>query len=254
MSSRNSAPTAAVLLIGNELLSGRTQDINLAYIAKCMVAKGIRLQEARMIQDVPEVIISSVNELRDRHTYVFTTGGIGPTHDDITADCVAHAFGVELPIHPEAKARLLAHFKAINVESNEDRMRMARIPEGATLVDNDVSAAPGFRLDNVFVFAGVPRIMQSMLDSVLPDLESGPVLHSVTVICNLGEGAVATPLRKLQENYPSVDLGSYPGKVADGFRLSLVARSTDESELDQVKTALQQLIVDQGGKLLGEQA
>jgi len=244
------APTAAVLLIGNELLSGRTQDINLAYIAKRMVAKGIRLQEARMIQDVPEVIINSVNELRARHTYVFTTGGIGPTHDDITADCIAEAFGVSLPIHPEAKARLLAHFKTIGVESNEDRLRMARIPEGASLVDNSVSAAPGFRIHNVFAFAGVPRIMQAMLDSVLPELESGPVLHSVTVISNLGEGAVAAPLRKLQEQYPAVDLGSYPGKVADSFRLSLVARGTDEAQLDQVKIALQQIIVDQGGVVL----
>lgn len=252
MNNGDAAPTAAVLLIGNELLSGRTQDINLAYIAKRMVAKGIRVREARMIQDVPEVIISSVNELRARHSYVFTTGGIGPTHDDITADCVADAFGVKLPIHPEAKARLLAYFKTINVEPNEDRLRMARIPEGASLVDNAVSVAPGFRMDNVFVFAGVPRIMQSMLDSVLPELESGPVEHSVTVVCNLGEGAVAAPLRKLQENYPTVDLGSYPGKVADTFRLSLVVRSTSEAELDQVRVALQQMIVDQGGVVLAE--
>ena len=252
MNSDDIAPTAAVLLIGNELLSGRTQDINLAYIAKRMVAKGIRLQEARMIQDVPEVIIGAVNELRARHSYVFTTGGIGPTHDDITADCVADAFGVRLPIHPEAKARLLAYFKTINVEPNEDRLRMARIPEGASLVDNAVSTAPGFRMENVFVFAGVPRIMQAMLESVLPDLESGPVMFSVTVICNLGEGSVASALRKLQEAYPAVDLGSYPGKVADSFRLSLVARGTDEVELDRVKSALQQMVVDQGGVVLAE--
>jgi molybdopterin-biosynthesis enzyme MoeA-like protein len=252
MNSDDIAPTAAVLLIGNELLSGRTQDINLAYIAKRMVAKGIRLQEARMIQDVPEVIIGAVNELRARHSYVFTTGGIGPTHDDITADCVADAFGVKLPIHPEAKARLLAYFKTINVEPNEDRLRMARIPEGASLVDNAVSVAPGFRMDNVFVFAGVPRIMQAMLESVLPDLESGPVMFSVTVVCNLGEGSVASALRKLQETYPAVDLGSYPGKVADSFRLSLVARGTDEAELDHVKGALQQMVVDHGGAVLNE--
>lgn len=252
MNSDDSAPTAAVLLIGNELLSGRTQDVNLAHIAKRMVAKGIRLQEARMIQDIPEVIISTVNELRARHTYVFTTGGIGPTHDDITADCVADAFGVSLAIHPEAKARLLAYFETNTVEPNEDRLRMARIPEGASLVDNAVSAAPGFRMDNVFVFAGVPRIMQAMLDSVLPLLESGPVVQSVTVICNLGEGSVASALRKLQEAYPAVDLGSYPGKVADSFRLSLVARGTDEIELDHVKNALHQMIVDQGGVVLAE--
>ncbi|MFK7852477.1 MAG: competence/damage-inducible protein A [Granulosicoccus sp.] len=252
MNTAEAAPSAAVLLIGNELLSGRTQDSNLNFIAKHMVDKGIRLQEARVIQDDPHVIISSVNELRARYSYVFTTGGIGPTHDDITADCVADAFGVELKIHPEAKARLLAHFKVINVEPNEDRLRMARIPEGASLVDNKVSAAPGFRMDNVFVFAGVPRIMQAMLESVLPMLESGPVIKSVTIVCNLGEGTVASALRELQVSYPAVDLGSYPGKIADRSRLSLVARGADESELSEVEDCLKQMVLALGGDVLTE--
>jgi len=239
-----SSPTAAVLLIGNELLSGRTQDANLAYIAKRMVEKGIRLEEARVIPDIPEVIISAVNELRQRFTYVFTTGGIGPTHDDITADCVAEALGVELPVNPDAKAILLAYYAERDIEPNEDRLRMARIPLGASLVDNPVSAAPGFHIQNVYVFAGVPRIMQAMLDSVLSELQQGEVLHSITVNCTLGEGTVATELRAIQARYPSADIGSYPGKMDGGFRLSLVARGSNESELLQIKAELEKMISD----------
>ncbi|MFT4726668.1 MAG: molybdenum cofactor synthesis domain-containing protein [Granulosicoccus sp.] len=237
-------PTAAVLLIGNELLSGRTQDINLAYIAKRMVGKGIRVEEARVISDTPDVIVRTVNELRQRYTYVFTTGGIGPTHDDITADCVAEAFGVSLPINAEAKAILMAYFAERDIEVNDDRLRMARIPEGASLVENAVSAAPGFQIQNVFVFAGVPRIMQSMLDSVLPSLDEGQVLHSITVGCPLGEGTIASGLRALQERYPDVDIGSYPGKMDDGqvHRLALVARGPDEAQLAQIKVELETMI------------
>lgn len=238
------APTAAVLLIGNELLSGRTQDSNLAYIAKKMVEKGIRLREARVISDTPEVIVQTLNELRSRYTYVFTTGGIGPTHDDITADCVAEAFGVELPINPEAESVLMAYFKERDIEPNADRLRMARIPVGASLVDNSVSAAPGFQMENVFVFAGVPRIMQAMLDSVLPRLAEGDVVHSVTVLCHLGEGTIASSLRDIQARYPDVDVGCYPGKMSGDIKLSLVARGTDESELENVKAALEKMVSD----------
>lgn len=246
MNKVDSNPTAAVLLIGNELLSGRTQDTNLAYIAKRMVERGIRVKEARVISDTPEVIVSSVNEMRQRYTYVFTTGGIGPTHDDITADCVAEAFGVSLPINAEAKAILLAYFAERDIKVNEDRLRMARIPEGASLVENAVSAAPGFQLENVFVFAGVPRIMQAMLDSVLDRLDEGQVLHSITVLCQLGEGTIASALRALQRQYPDVDIGSYPGKMNEdpSHRLSLVARGTDESQLLQIKIELEKIIAD----------
>lgn len=236
------APTAAVMLIGNELLSGRTQDSNLAYIAKKMVEKGIRLKEARVISDTPEVIIQTLNELRSNYSYVFTTGGIGPTHDDITADCVAEAFGVDLPINPEAESILMAYFKERDIEPNADRLRMARIPIGASLVENSVSAAPGFQMDNVFVFAGVPRIMQSMLDSILPRLKEGEVVHSVTVTCHLGEGTIASALRDIQAQYPNVDLGCYPGKMGGDIKLSLVARGTDQNELEQVKTALENMV------------
>ena len=238
------APTAAVLLIGNELLSGRTQDTNLAYIAKRMVERGIRVGEARVISDTPAVIVNAVNELRKSHTYVFTTGGIGPTHDDITADCIAEAFDVPLPINTEAKAILLAYYAERDVEINDDRLRMARIPEGALLVDNSVSAAPGFQMQNVFVFAGVPRIMQAILDSILPRLGTGEVVHSITVFCHLGEGTIAAKLRALQERYPNVDIGSYPGKMHEDHRLSLVARGTDESELARVEIDLEKMIAN----------
>jgi molybdenum cofactor synthesis domain-containing protein len=240
-------PTAAVLLIGNELLSGRTQDTNLAYIAKRMVEKGIRVKEARVISDTPEDIVDSINELRQRYTYVFTTGGIGPTHDDITADCVAEAFGVSLPINAEARAILMAYFAERDIKVNDERLRMARIPEGASLVENVVSAAPGFQIQNVFVFAGVPRIMQAMLDSVLPRLSEGQVLRSITVRCQLGEGAIASDLRALQEQYPDVDIGSYPGKMNEAGsdpdnRLSLVARGANEKQLAQLKVELEKMI------------
>ena len=244
MNKTESNPSAAVLLIGNELLSGRTQDTNLSYIAKRMVEKGIRVTEARVISDTPDVIVKAVNELRCRHTYVFTTGGIGPTHDDITADCIATAFGVALPINAEAKAILLAYFADRDVEVNDDRLRMARIPEGASLVDNPVSAAPGFQIENVFVFAGVPRIMQAMLDSVLPRLDEGQVLHSITVLCQLGEGTIASGLRALQAKYADVDIGSYPGKMQDDYRLSLVARGADEVVLEQIKIELEKMIAE----------
>lgn len=242
-------PTAAVLLIGNELLSGRTKDINLAHIAESLVGRGIRLLEARIIADIPQAIVTALNELRANHDYVFTTGGIGPTHDDITADCVAEAFGVDLPINPEARAVLQAFCDEREIELNEDRLRMARIPTGASLIDNPVSAAPGFRMDNVFVMAGVPRIMQAMLASILPDLRTGPIMHSISVGCDLGEGTVASALRALQEAHPAVEIGSYPGKTGQLGRLSLVARGTDEAELDVVRQALTEMVSALGGQL-----
>jgi molybdenum cofactor synthesis domain-containing protein len=246
----DNSPTAAVLLIGNELLSGRTQDTNLFHIAGRLGEKGIRVLEARVVPDLPEVIVSAINDLRQRHTFLFTTGGIGPTHDDITADCVANAFGVPLPINKDAEERLLGYFAERGIAPNEDRMRMARIPLGAALVDNPVSVAPGFRMENVFVFAGVPRIMQAMLESILPTLEGGQILHSVTVTCNLGEGTIASALRTLQQRFPHAELGSYPGKANDLSRLSLVARSTDLQELARIEADLQGMITDLGGTLL----
>jgi len=245
-------PSAAILLIGNEILSGRTQDLNLAYMATRLADHGIRVTEARVIPDIEDVVVSTVNVLRASNTYVFTTGGIGPTHDDITADCIAKAFGVPIDINPDAEKVLMDYWANRNVEPNSDRLRMARIPEGASLIDNPVSAAPGFCMGNVFVMAGVPRIMQAMFDSILPTLQQGKIIASVSVRCNLGEGDLATPLRDLQTQYASVDLGSYPGLHNGKFAVTLVARSTDSALLKEVEKALIQLIDNAGGQLINE--
>lgn len=242
------SPTAALLLIGNELLSGRTQDKNLAFIGARLAARGIVLAEARVIADVPNVIIASLNTLRAQFTYVFTTGGIGPTHDDITADCVAQAFGVDLPVHPEAQKRLLAYFKERNIEPNADRMRMARIPSGGSLIDNPVSVAPGFFIENVFVMAGVPRIMQAMFDNIEPTLPIGPKIDSVSVICNLGEGTFAAALRDLQAKYGNLELGSYPMSAENGQRVALVAKGQDKIALEQVSADFAHMVTGLGGQ------
>ncbi len=246
-----SAPTAAVLLIGNEILSGRTQDLNLAYMAKGLSDHGIRLSEARVIPDDESVIVNTLNTLRHANTYVFTTGGIGPTHDDITADCVAKAFNVGIDIHPEAQSILLSYWAERDVEPNADRLRMARIPDGASLIENPVSAAPGFCVENVYVMAGVPRIMQAMFDSVLPSLQRGAVINSVSVTCDLPEGTIASPLRALQAQFPDVDLGSYPGKLDGKYKVSLVGRSSDADQLQRVEQALHRLVESAGGNVLG---
>ena len=244
-------PRAALLLIGNELLSGRTRDANLAHLAARLGTRGIRVAEARVVADVPDVIVRAVNALRAEHDLLFTTGGIGPTHDDITADCIARAFGVPIGVHPEARARLEAFWDARGVVPNEERLRMARIPEGATLIDNDVSAAPGFRIGNVLVMAGVPRIMQSMLEHVLPTLPSGPLVHAASVVVGgLGEGDIARPLRELQERFPAIDLGSYPGSVDGRSRVELVARGSDRTALAEVHAALLELVGRLGGERL----
>jgi len=245
----HSSPTAALLLIGNELLSGRTQDKNLAFIGERLAARGIVLAEARVIADVPEVIVSTLNALRDQFTFVFTTGGIGPTHDDITADCVAKAFGVDLPIHPEAEQRLLAYFEGRNIEANADRMRMARIPVGGKLIDNPVSVAPGFSIENVYVMAGVPRIMQAMFENIEPTLPLGQRFDSVTVLCDLGEGTFAGALRDLQEKYTHLDLGSYPISAEQGVRVALVAKGQDKSALADVDADLQSMVTRLGGQI-----
>jgi len=245
-----SIETAAVLVIGNEILSGRTQDINISYMAKGFTGHGIRLAEARIIPDIDSVIIDTVNALRTTNSYVFTTGGIGPTHDDITADCIAKAFDVGIDIHPDAEKRLLTYWQERDIKPNADRLRMARIPHGAQLIDNPVSAAPGFAIDNVYVMAGVPRIMQAMFDSILPTLRQGAVIESVSVLCNLGEGTIAAPLRELQARFPDVDLGSYPGQMDGKFRVALVARSADTEQLTKMDTLLRNLVIGAGGNVI----
>jgi molybdenum cofactor synthesis domain-containing protein len=224
-------PTAAVLLIGDEILSGRTKDKNLGYIADYLTALGIDLKEARIVPDIETEIVAAVNALRARYTYLFTTGGIGPTHDDITADAVAKAFDVGIHHHPEAVRVLAEYFTSINREPNEARMRMARVPDGATLIENVVSKAPGFRIENVFVMAGVPKIMQAMLDAVAPRLARGIPMQSRTVTVLGGEGDIAKPLGEIQARYPAVIIGSYPFEGQGGFCSNLVLRSRDEAAL-----------------------
>ncbi len=232
------APTASVLLIGDEVLSGRTKDKNLGFIADYLTALGIDLKEARVVADDEADIVNAVRALSSRYTYVFTTGGIGPTHDDITADAMAKAFGVGIGHNPEAVEILTSYFASINRESNEARMRMARIPHGASLIYNAVSKAPGFRIENVFVMAGVPKVMNAMMDELAPSLTRGSPVQSVTVEFLGGEGDIAKPLKEIQERFTDVSIGSYPFETPQGFATNLVMRSRDSRSLESAATAV----------------
>ena len=240
--------TAALLIIRNEILSGRTHDKNIAHIAGKLTEAGIGLREVRVVPDIEEEVVHAVNRLRAKYTYLFTTGWIGPTHDDITAECVAKAFGRALIRHPEADRRLVEHYQRTGMDYNEMRQRMANTPEGAALIDNPVSTAPGFQVENVYVMAGVPRIMQAMLDNVLPTLVGGPKMLSRTVIAELGEGVIAGGLRDIQILFPGIDIGSYPAYTNEGFRTSLVLRGTDPEMLDQARQAVWDLILSLGAE------
>jgi molybdenum cofactor synthesis domain-containing protein len=243
----NAAPevTAAVLIIGNEILSGRTQDANLNFLAKGLGEQGILLREARVIPDVPDVIVATVNELRARFTYLFTTGGIGPTHDDITSECVARAFGLPLTVHPDAHRAFLSYYKP--GELNEARMRMAMTPEGATLIPNPISRAPGFRIGNVFVMAGIPSVMQAMFDNVKGGLRGGPPVLSRTLVCAIPEGLLAKGLGEVQARFADLDIGSYPFTRRGTFGVALVARGREAARLEQCKDAIADLISSLGG-------
>jgi molybdenum cofactor synthesis domain-containing protein len=234
------APTAGLLLIGDEILSGRTKDKNLGYIADYLTALGIDLKEARVVTDDESDIVAAVNALRSRYTYVFTTGGIGPTHDDITADAIAKAFAVTIDHDPRAVAILKAHYSPGQL--NEARMRMARIPEGAELIENPVSKAPGFRLGNVFVMAGVPKIMQAMMDQLGPRLTRGSPMISATVTAYIAEGDLAKPLDEIQDRYPEVTIGSYPFEELGKFGASLVLRSRDEGKLSAARQEVEDMV------------
>ena len=245
--------TAGVVLIGDELLSGRTRDINLQQIAQFLAPLGIPVVECRTVSDEEDRIAEAVNALRARCTYVFTTGGIGPTHDDITADSVAKAFGVHIGERADAMAILDEWYSKTDTPLTDSRRRMARIPDGATLVDNPVTGAPGFQIGNVFVMAGVPKIARGMLEDIASRLTRGAVTHAVTVSAGgLREGDIADALRTLQSDHPGVSLGSYPffveqpgGSIKRGT--NLVARSTDEAELETVAQALEAMVREAGG-------
>ncbi|HET6160604.1 MAG TPA: molybdopterin-binding protein [Dongiaceae bacterium] len=232
--------TAAVLVIGNEILSGRTKDANLNYLAVELNAIGVRLTEARVVADVPEAIIKAVNELRAAYDYVFTTGGIGPTHDDITSECVARAFGVPLIRDPRAVRLLTNHYGEANL--TEARLRMAQVPEGAALIDNPVSIAPGFRIGNVFVLAGVPAICRAMFDGLKSQLKTGDKVLAITISANVGEGVIAKGLGQLQERFAMLEIGSYPFFRQGRFGASFVLRGTDADALKAAAEELRALI------------
>ncbi len=238
--------TACVIVIGNEILSGRTQDTNIAFLGERLNELGVRLMEARVIPDIEGTIVATVNEARARFTYVFTTGGIGPTHDDITAASIAKAFGVPLNEHPEARAILEAHYPAGGL--TEARLRMARTPEGAALIENPISKAPGFQMDNVFVMAGIPAIMQAMFESLSHRLVGGTPLQSRSVTIYLPESRMAPSLAALQERYPEVEIGSYPFSREGRFGARLVLRSTEEARLAAAGTELEAALRELGGE------
>lgn len=237
----HAAPTAAVLIIGDEILSGRTQDVNLNTIARFLAAHGVDLMEARTVGDRQDQIVAALDALRRAHDYVFTTGGIGPTHDDITADAVGAAFGVAVVEHPEALAILERRYGPD--EFTAARRRMARIPEGGGLIANPVTDAPGFQLDNVFVMAGVPRIMEAMLQDVAPRLRAGAVVHSRAIrVVGVGEGAIADVLRAFAEAQPDLSFGSYPFGFGGGETTGtqLVIRGRDREKVDAAEHDLSQ--------------
>lgn len=239
--------TSALVIIGNEILSGRTQDKNLAYIAVKLNGIGVQLREVRVVPDIEKEIVDTINAMRTRYDYVFTTGGIGPTHDDITSASVAKAFGVTLHRHPDAEAALRAHYQA---DINEARLKMAEVPKGAELIPNAVSTAPGFRMENVFVMAGVPRIMQAMLDAIIPHLKGGATVLSVSVTTNLPEGTIAAALTEIQSRYPGIDIGSYPMYERGNLSTTLVLRSPDETMNEAARVEIETMIASLGGEIV----
>lgn len=232
--------TAALLVIGDEILSGRTKDKNIGHIAERLTEIGIDLKQVRVVPDEEEEIVEALNALRARFDYVFTTGGIGPTHDDITADAVAKAFGVSIDVDPRARAMLLEYIPEDQL--NEARLRMARIPHGADLIVNSVSKAPGFRIGNVHVMAGVPRIMHAMLEAIIPTLRTGTPMLSRTVLANAKEGDIATALAEIARQFPDAVIGSYPFMDETGPNTNIVVRSRSADRLEQVAALVEAMV------------
>ncbi|WP_245515084.1 competence/damage-inducible protein A [Jiella endophytica] len=234
--------TAAMLAIGDELLSGRTKDKNIGHLAEVMTLAGIDLKEVRIVGDDPHMIADTLNTLRRAYDLVFTSGGIGPTHDDITADAVAAAFGLPVIEHPEALARLEAHYASREMEFTPARRRMTRTPQGAALIDNKVSVAPGFRVDNVFVMAGVPSVFQAMLASLVDQLPAGEPLKSRAIPCPFGEGDIGDPLSEIAKANPGVVIGSYPKFDGTRYSTEIVIRSRDDAALDTAAKAVEAML------------
>ena len=239
-------PTAAILVIGDEILSGRTKDKNIGWLAEELTKLGISLCEARVIADVKDEIISHVRGLSDRYDYVFTSGGIGPTHDDITTVSVAAAFDVPVIRHPEAEARLLRHYENTDIDFNEARQKMADIPDTANLIDNPVSAAPGYIIKNVYVMAGVPSILQAMFATFSHRLSGGVQPTRITIQCAIGEGTIATIMGDIADSFDGVSVGSYPWFKPGQFGTAVVLTGLDKDKVDAAATQLEEL-VRQGG-------
>ena len=246
--------TAALIIIGDEILSGRTADVNLRYIAGRLNSLGVRLAEARVVADKQDAIVAALNECRARDDYVMTTGGIGPTHDDITAAAVAAAFDRPLIRHPEIVAILENAYRGSDMELNEARLSMADTPEGATLIDNPVSGAPGWQIENVFVFAGVPKIMQAMFESMTHRLTGGEPLRERSIVVDIGEGTLASALSDIQDRHPNLSIGSYPYYRGGAFGVKLVLRGTDDAELDTAAEEVIAALQDLGGNPRIEEA
>lgn len=239
-------PTAAILVIGDEILSGRTKDKNIGWLAEELTTLGISLCEARVIADVRDVIISHVRDLSARYDYVFTSGGIGPTHDDITTESVAAAFEVPVIRHAEAEARLLRHYEGTDIDFNEARQKMADIPDTATLIDNPVSAAPGYILKNVHVMAGVPSILQAMFATFSHTLTGGVQPTRITIQCAIGEGTIATIMGDIADSFDGVSVGSYPWFKPGQFGTAVVLTGLEAAKVDKAAVQLEEL-VRQGG-------
>ena len=244
--------TAAVLIIGNEILSGRTQDLNMSYLGTRLNELGIQVREARVVADDESEIVAALNTLRTRYDYLFTTGGIGPTHDDITADSVAKAFGVGIDYHPQAYQAFKDYFEETGLEANEARMRMARVPDGAALIDDSIEFMPGFQMENVFVLAGVPSVAREMFEGASKRLRRGTTLKSRSIKCHTGEGAVAGALGGLQKRYPDVDMGSYPWTEDGRHGTTLVLRSRNPFILDESFDKVFEMVEQLGGGPLEE--
>ncbi len=236
-------PTAAMLVIGDEILSGRTRDANMYHLAGRLSAHGVDLREVRVVSDDGPAIVAAVNDLRKAWQHVFTSGGIGPTHDDITADCIAKAFGTGIDVREDARAVLAMNYPRGEADLTPARLRMARIPDGAELIDNPVSRAPGFRLENVYVMAGVPTVFQAMVETVLPMITGGAPLISESVRIDRGESDVAAPLGEIAEAYPDVSIGSYPFQRDGKFGTNIVLRSATREALDAATNAVRALAV-----------
>ena len=238
-SNHGSIPTAAIIVIGDEILSGRTKDKNIGWLADQLSALGIQLGEARVIADKKHIIINTVQTLSNAYDLVFTSGGIGPTHDDITTDAVADAFNVPVIRHPEAERRLIAHYKNTDLEFNEARQKMADIPDTATLIDNPLSAAPGYIIGNVHVLPGVPTILQAMFESVKGKLPGGVVMTRITVQCSTGEGNIATILADVEAQYHGVSIGSYPYMKPGHFGTAVVVSGLDAELTSEAATMVE---------------